>query len=41
MTKYFIVLIKWDILNKDRIGKNLCTQKNSYNGEFSLYISID
>jgi len=27
MTKYSIVLIKWDILNKDGIGKKLCKKK--------------
>jgi len=37
MTKYSIVLIKWYILNKDRIGKNLCTPKIDYN-ENSFYI---
>ena len=41
MTKYSIVLIKWDILNKGRIGRNLCTQKSGYNGESPLYIRID
>jgi len=41
MTKYSIVLIKWDILNKNRIGKKLCTPKNGYNGESLLYIDIE
>jgi len=40
MTKYFLVLIKRDILNKDKIGKTLC-KKNGYNKKFSLYIGID
>jgi len=33
MTKYSIVLIKWDILNKDRIKRYLCIKKNGYNKE--------
>jgi len=41
MTKYSIVLIKWDILNKGRIEKNLCKPKSSYNGKSPLYIGID
>jgi len=28
MIKYSIVLIKWKILNKGRIGKKLSTQQN-------------
>ena len=28
MIKYFIKLIKWDILDKDILEKNLCTRKN-------------
>jgi len=31
MIKYFIVLIKWDILNKSKVGKILCIPKSSYN----------
>jgi len=41
MTKYFIVLINWDILNKGRIKRNLFTLKSDFNEIFSLYISID
>jgi len=37
MTKYFIVLIEEDILNKGRIEKKLYTPKNDYNEEL-LYI---
>jgi len=40
MTKYSIVLIKWDILNKGRIGKKLCTPKCDYNGKYPLYIKV-
>jgi len=36
MTKYFIILIKWDILNKGSIKKNY-KPKKSYNKN-SLYI---
>jgi len=40
MTKYSIVLIKWNILNKDRIRKKkLYTPKNDYNGE-SVYVEV-
>jgi len=39
MIKYSIVLIKWDILNNDRIRQKLCTPKNDYN-ENPLYIYI-
>jgi len=41
MIKYSIILIKWDILNKDKIGKKIVYTKNGYNGKFLLYISID
>jgi len=40
MTKYSIILIKWDILNKDKIGKKLW-KKNIYNRKSSLYININ
>jgi len=40
MTKYSIVLIKWDILNNDKIGQKLWTQNNGYNGESPILIFI-
>jgi len=40
MTKYFIVLIRWDILNKGRIRKKLYTPKYCYKEESSLFIGI-
>jgi len=41
MIKYFIVQIKWDILNNGRIGRILYTPKSGYNGESPLYTCID
>jgi len=36
MTKYSIVLIKSDILNKGKTGQKLCTPKNGHDGESPL-----
>jgi len=41
MIKYFIVLIKWDILNNSRIERKLHTLKNGYNEKSPSYIGIN
>ena len=38
MTKYYIVLIKWDILNKNKIRKKNCVHQKTVIKRNPIYI---